>query len=142
MHSEGLNTFRAEEIGGGDPAEVAPVLAEGGEAHGAVEEELVGRLLDWTVGEGGAVEDLLGGFGLARDDETGETDRESHQVESFQGLCEAREGLVGGGGGEGEEDAAGAGNRAAVGPREGPGHTTRGEKEEADDEQRNEEQRR
>lgn len=110
---------------GGDPAEAPPVVAVGGEAHGAVEEEEVGGFLDRAVGEGGAAEDLLGGVGVAGDDEAREADGEGHEVLGFEGFGEGGEGAVGEGVGEGEGqpeegEARRPGDRRSGGPELGP----------------------
>lgn len=106
-----------------------------------MEEKLVGRFLDRAIGEGRVVQYLLRCVGLARNDEACEPDRESHQVDSFQRVSELGERLVGGGRGEGEKDAGGAGDLAAVGPGEGPSEASGAEEEEGDDENGGEEKR-
>lgn len=141
MLTERLNSPRTKEVSGGDPSEIPPVFAKRREAHCPMKQQLVGRFLDRAVGEGRAVEDLFGGLGLASDDKASEADGEGHQAGSFEGVGEAGEGLVGGGGGEGEEDAGGAGDWPAVGPGEGPRDAARGEEEEGGKEEGDEEER-
>ncbi|ONK60654.1 uncharacterized protein A4U43_C08F21100 [Asparagus officinalis] len=131
-------------MGSRDPSEVPPVLAEGSEPHGPVEEKLVGRLLDRAIGEGGAV--AVSSFrcvGLARNDEASEPDGEAMQAAGFReraSLARARwgEGRRRRGGrrgagdlaaGAAERDQAGPGERKRKGDDENGGEEKRGERD-------------
>ncbi|PON83020.1 hypothetical protein TorRG33x02_212260 [Trema orientale] len=78
-------------MGRRDSPQAPPVVPVRSEAHGTVEEELVGRLLDGSIREIGAVEKLLRRLGVARDDETGQPDRECHQWSRSKALGELGE---------------------------------------------------
>lgn len=79
---------------GGDPPQAPPVVPIGREPHGPVKQKHACRLLDRTVGEGGAVEDLLGRVGIGGDDETREADGKGHERLGFEGVGEGGESSV------------------------------------------------
>jgi hypothetical protein len=86
---------RAEEVRGADAPQRAPVVAGGGEAHGAVEEEPPRRVLDGAVGEGGAGQELPHRVRLAGHDKARETYGEGRQRGAAgQRLRQRRQGAV------------------------------------------------
>lgn len=90
-----LNLFRAEEVGGGDFPQRRPVNAVGGEAHGAVEHQVVSGFVGGAVGEGGGVENLLGDVGVAGEEGSCLTEREGHEALGVAGGGDGREFPVG-----------------------------------------------
>lgn len=124
---------------GGDSPQIPPIVAEWSKAHCTVEAELAGGFLHRTVSETGGVEDLFGSFGVARYDEAGESERESHEAVGGEGTGEGGEGTVGGGGGEGDsgDEGAGAWNVGSA----SPGDAGRREEEGGDEEKEEEVER-
>jgi hypothetical protein len=79
VRREGLDLPGAEQVPRRDAPERAPVRAVLGEANGAVEHEAVGGVVERTVGERRAVEDLLGHVRVGRDDGADGAERHRHE---------------------------------------------------------------
>ena len=91
---KGGEALGGEEVGGGDAAELSPVVAVGREADGAVEEEEPGGLLDGAVGEGGGGEKLPGDGGDGGEHDAGGAQAQGHEGGGAVGVGEAGQGHV------------------------------------------------
>jgi len=80
LELRGFYLAGAEEVIRGDSPEASPVNSVRGEADGAVKHEAVCGFFDGTIGEDGAVENLLGHVGVARDDDTCVAETKGHEA--------------------------------------------------------------